>query len=575
MHRFALSIVILAVATASPGQTAPTVLTQPDPDALVFSFHGGADVVARVGALLDDADPVVRSHAAQTLGRTLNPRALEPLAKALRDADPAVRATAAVSVGYFAGERPDALLVEALNDQDPLVLHSALRVIVEQKRTALAGRVAALLDRRDDAIAAMALQALTALESPVAADRLAPLLRSPSQAVQLQATHHARLLSDARQLVEPLTALAKSQQPTLAGAAIAALGRLAYDASRPLIDEAAQSDSAVLRRAAALAHGYGGNRQAVVALLDDPSPGVQTAAIEAAGLLKLKDVPASLVKLAFEGSQAQAEAAAAVIVAAGDAAAAQPVADRWRKAIAALRGGSLRADEYRRLERQVRIGGQILAQLRSPAGNDVILEILKGRQVKLDEAWLRYVIRTAGFTGDEAVGDALVGRLDQAIPLAATALSSPAPVPYSNEVGAEIPLALGRLGRADAIERIDRLIRLGSSGLRLQLEPAAAMRAYVLLAGKGDAEKAAASIAAILADADYADEAAYLAAWAAGTLKIPAAVEPLRQIVETRKPHPQVMWAAAWALKQITGTAPEVGDARTKAPDDWILRPVR
>ncbi len=63
------------------------------------------DVTALVAALAD-GDPVVRRSAAEWLGKSGDPRAVEPLLDALRDGEPSVRAMAVWSLDEINPSRP-------------------------------------------------------------------------------------------------------------------------------------------------------------------------------------------------------------------------------------------------------------------------------------------------------------------------------------------------------------------------------------------------------------------------------------------------------------------------------------
>src|SRR5437867_7458212 len=69
----------------------------------------------------------VRSRAAEKLGASRDPRAVDALVKALKDKDPNVRVAVAGALGKIGDPKTGAPLLEALKDHD----HSVRRAVVE------------------------------------------------------------------------------------------------------------------------------------------------------------------------------------------------------------------------------------------------------------------------------------------------------------------------------------------------------------------------------------------------------------------------------------------------------------
>lgn len=92
----------------------------------------GADAVPIVAAVLADVNkpPAARVAAADALGRTAAPSALEPLIKATTTAEPSVRMAALKALVRLGDEKATPTLVAALQDKAPAVRQQAMELLI-------------------------------------------------------------------------------------------------------------------------------------------------------------------------------------------------------------------------------------------------------------------------------------------------------------------------------------------------------------------------------------------------------------------------------------------------------------
>lgn len=142
----------------------------------VLAFAGAAATAALAGALPSlDADG--RKLAVETLGRSRDPSAIEPLAALLDDADDNVRQTAIeaiAQVGVIARERARGILLGHLDDRDRLVRLAALSGLRNLEVSIPWARLAPLL--ADPMLRAVALSAAALADVPAAAPALSHAL---------------------------------------------------------------------------------------------------------------------------------------------------------------------------------------------------------------------------------------------------------------------------------------------------------------------------------------------------------------------------------------------------------------
>lgn len=218
------------VAGPAPGlSTMESEAAFDDVDHELDSFEAGTpgdEAVAALVMALEDADASMRAQIAQVLGERESPAAIEPLARLLQaDESASVRSQAAWALGRIENRRGVPSLAKAVStDESEQVVFQAIRALGMIEADAA---VAALLPRLNDGHPEIRMQtawALGSIESPRAVDALMRRYRSETeQTVNLAIIDALGRIEDAR-AVGLLSQAAKSGDPQLSRAAIAALG---------------------------------------------------------------------------------------------------------------------------------------------------------------------------------------------------------------------------------------------------------------------------------------------------------------------------------------------------------------
>ncbi|MFB3890477.1 MAG: HEAT repeat domain-containing protein [Phycisphaerae bacterium] len=262
-------------------------------------YFGDAANIKLLGDMAKDPDALAREQAVRDLGQTHNVAAAPLIQAAMKDADPNVRAAAAGAAYELSLGGYERTILDALADADGRVVMTALRMVRNLKLSTAAKDIAPLLAGGNAPIQADALATLTDVGQPAATDALTALFRSPSPAVRLRAAENAALVDKAKaaDVTGALAELAAKDAPAVRGAALAALGTLAFDSSRAAIDASAKDADPQVRRGALAALQNAGKRDRIKPFLDDPSAMVRLAAIRAAGQLRCEDCTGRLFEL--------------------------------------------------------------------------------------------------------------------------------------------------------------------------------------------------------------------------------------------------------------------------------------
>jgi HEAT repeat protein len=545
--------------------------------------YGDARNVELLAAVMAESDPRAREIAVRNLGQTHNVLALPLLRKALEDADATVRGEAVRAAAEFPEAQSGNIVRQGLAQNEPRVALAALDSVRRLKMTSAGGAALALLARPDETLQAAAVQTLTELGIPAGVAEIRTLLKSPSPAVRLQAAENALLAQNGNGLAETLLPLAAGDLPAIRGAALAALAKFDAPAAAKLWDDAAASGDPLLRRGAVRAFQNAGKTERIRPFLDDKSAMVRRQAVQAAGVLRCEDCVPRLVELmATAPDDDSHDAARESLRQIGTPAAADRAAALLKKAAEELRGlppataltwanravpAPIRHDAKAAVVmRNMASCCRLLGELKSKAGLDAMLGLL--RTLDVDSPVLIDLAAAAEKIGDPAATPLLAALLKRCAGEAprhlAARLQTDSPYyPFSDAVSSGLIQALCGLGAADAVPDMLRVGRARSAGLRLKDAPVAVAR---------DAAK-------ILEDPGYNSSFEYPAAWfeaakAAGRLKAKEALPSLRRILNQDRPTPGVMEACAWAIEQITGSAPAVPEAKAN-PGRWIVRPLQ
>jgi hypothetical protein len=333
----------------------------------------------------------------------------------------------------------------------------------------------------------------------------------------------------------------------------------------------------MVRRGAVLALGQAGISEGLlVRLRDDGSLAVRVAAARAAGQIKLQAAGQDLVAMLLSNAETASHVAADSLIAINDPDIMPQIATSLDRILGQYRG---KAKDERRaaLLKQATACCRVLGQTRSKQYLDRLNAVLPG--MALDDPMAIPLAGLAGQIGDDKTAQILADRIARGARMAASILAGAQGVPYQDRVAGEYVRAAGLLGRPVAAEAIDTLARVRRAEEGLAEPVSAALVALRQLEDAGsDRARLDALVLYILEHTSYTEQQAYHAAILAGERKVVSARALLETIVSQRRRHPQEMQAAAWALEQITGTRPVVGDPKPDESELWMIRrinPVR
>lgn len=578
-----------------------------------LKWYGDAEDVALLASLLNDADARVREQAVCHLGQTRNPEALAHVRNALADAEPAVRLAAVAAAAELRAPGSEQIVRQALASDDMQTVLTAIAAIRAQAWSELADALIARLDHAQPRVRAEALAGLTHLGKPAPPAVLVRLLGDASPALRLRSAENAALAQDPS-LVEPLLAAAKSGTPSLAGFALAALGKqlgAKLDQTPAVLDavnQAARHAHPLVRRGAVWALDNAGLGQRVRLFLDDASPLVRLAAVRAAGRHKAADCTDRLFELMIQapfdnylqhwrepppadphlaareslraiGTDRVAELAAQHL--AGLANELKQTEKLYVLATFGKREGAkdmtlVKAARRALLERDAAACAYLLGHTASKRAYELQLDLV--RSLPVDCVSVAFLAEALGRIGDKQAVKPLMdvvavcannGRLA----LIAQAAQQPPPLPYSHEVAQAVVEALGRLGDPQAAQHVLGIASVNVSNARLN---EAAMAAAMILPQwyGGEHDKAIETyLLTVLKGNGYPAPVQYQAARAAVKLKLKSAIEPLKVLMADRQ-NDAMIHITSWALSELTGqkVTPPPPNPR---PGDWIIRKLR
>jgi len=572
-------LVLFGVAAGAHAQIAPAgMLTEPfvETDSIERTFFGDDEDVALLAGLLDDPGPSVRERVVRDLGQTSNEAAIGHVRKALNDASEHVRSAAvkaAVELSpIFAREAVEAGLADAHKE----VVLTSLRLVRQGRMSWAAARAREALARKEPVVQAAALETLWALESPVPAATLEPLLESESATVRLWAARSVALLRAPSTMLEgELLRMAETGPPAIRAEAMGAVARNSFGKVASLAGRCASDSGPFLRRGAVLAYAAAGRGNRIRPFLDDSSPLVRLAAIRAAGALRQADCVERLVELMETAPAEQSHAATreSLVHIAGDKVA-SAVAAALRRAGSALGDSDKRKAET--AVRNLRSCCIILGELKSNVALDDQLSLLEQLNVESDS--VADIASSLGMIGDKRAAGPLEQKLRAGRQRALSGLRTLGgmrPNPMYEKPSAEIVEALGRLGATESADTILMMTNLEAGGFRLGLINAYAARWLPKLLTDDNRGGIADSVVANLRHRSYAGSAEVVrfeACKAAAVLGLKDALDDLSKTLADNRQQPRVMQAAAWAIQELTGEAPEIPAPLPYRGPRWIVR---
>jgi HEAT repeat protein len=559
---------------------------------------GGERIVTLLGSLLDEDDPMVRQQAVQALGQTHNDRAIPAITRAAGDADPAVRKAAIDAAAELGYPKALAIIAGGLNDPDPAVVRYALAATARLKLLDRADRVTALLAGEDGLLQTAALQCLTALGRGAPAGQLTEFLGRDDIALRLAAADNARCAKAAKPLLTALRQrFAQDASPAVRARAIEALGTLAPADSRELLDQANQEANVLIRAAAVRAWAAGKTSAQVADALDDPSPLVRLEALRAAGrvdLIARRDRIAELMLTAPDELTHLAARDALANMGRDDIK--QHIAKSLDhaltegKKLARPLDGLSKQDQLpppqqarqkrmsrraERLERNAATCCWLLGHWREQTiGYDTLLSVLK--RVELDSPVLGRAAWALGYIGRAEAAEPLAKilalcRKRGVLYLRAMAAMRMGP-PYSEDVTAEVAIALARLGYRPAMKTMVAIARTRVMDSLLSGASRGMVEALAMLMTDADRPMLARLCVEIIETPTFSMATHAATAVVVGRKKL-APAEPAVRMMFDRRETRLTMAVAAWALGELTGKTPEIPQP-VQNQGDWILKEI-
>jgi HEAT repeat protein len=243
----------------------------------------GEPAVARVIPLARHSDATVRRRAVFVLGRSHDPRAVEPLLAAFRDRDAEVRRRAVVWTGASDPRFFDAY-VRALEDPDSEVRLQAGRRIGAFQDARTIDVLLRNLTGRDIDMQIYAAMSLGQRKDPRITPALLAALRDPNDRVQAHAALALGELKDPAAVEPLLTRVRETPQTSARFAFIEGLGKIGDARAYETLISCLQGDNPVTRKLAVDALLDLGDPRAadsIRPLLNDPQPTVRNSAQKA------------------------------------------------------------------------------------------------------------------------------------------------------------------------------------------------------------------------------------------------------------------------------------------------------
>ncbi|HNX26028.1 MAG TPA: HEAT repeat domain-containing protein [Phycisphaerae bacterium] len=622
------AVIVLTFICASTKAAGEKPLPQPQIDASTLSHSarfGGDRTVELLGdILLKSEDVYERSQAAMNLGQTNNMNAVKFLVKGSGDKEPQVRISVITAAAALAQQTPDYMRPNSEEYQTTVdIIRKGFADSSESVRVAAISSAAAanVLENKiikaaaeDDQLPAM--QAIIALNRQHRgiknADSILKHLSSDNLCLQIVAAENLIYADsdnsaessqhDTTQLIATLKKLSQSGNDALAATAIVSLTALNSAAAKPFIEKAAKSNSPLMRRAAVKSFAIYHELKAVAKnaekpatehgsiptstdirlydrispYLDDASPLVQLAAVNAAEVARKNGVllnqTQKLIDIAFNAPDTQLHNAAMTAAAVADG-------EIFTKIIAAAYGKMM--PEYLAsknpagsiLERNLSGVCRMLGRMKSAAVFGQMLQDIE--KLPIDSIIIGDIADSLANTGDKAADEVLERMLKKCHATGAKYLiaiaSMAEPPAFSEDVTAKIINALASLDDKQATDEIIKISVMNIMGMKLTTVSAASADALAKLYDDTNRTAIDKLLIEMIADKSYGNIAMLNAIIAAGRLKLPDAVKNLKIVLNDERPSKIAIWAAAWAIGQISGQYPPQPQP-VQNQGDWLIK---
>lgn len=515
--RLAACELLRATAPANAVQPLTRVLGDANADvrlaaATTLGVLGSTEAVPSLLGHLDDPSPEARAAVVVALGRIGDPRAVVPLLGKAQDASPEVRRMTVRVLGDLGDPRAASALLLALRDKMQSVRVEAIESLGRLRAPEAVAALSPLgLDRSSLPARNAAVAALARIGSPPAIDAMLAALEADDPSVERSTVRQAFLRLGAAAIPRLTDAIRSSSSPALVSGACLVLGELHAPGAATIVVDAVQRGQVPARIGLrALAElGEASALPFVLEMLDQPSPPVRRAAIDAARSMLDPSRP--------------------------DGRAVDPVAARLR-------------DSHLSTEERVALA-DLLGRTGAPRAAELLAELTKSKDRPLALA----AITALGHVGQARQDALLIDLLGDADPntrLAAAVSLSQSAAPST------APLLLDRIERASEQDRASIGIAL-SGALAVCTDDAVALRATSLLAVVGESLRDA--LIEGLGRMPAAASGARLASIADGSVS----ADDRRKVAEALAMHPGQLGA----LRKLAGDT----DPSVQANAVWSL----
>ncbi|UCF78826.1 MAG: HEAT repeat domain-containing protein [Candidatus Eiseniibacteriota bacterium] len=270
-----------------------------------------------VSEFLNDPDPLVRSRAAEALGRIQDSLAIEHLVRSLKDASPDVRSSSAFALGQIGSLTASKALRGLLGDKSSEVKTAAVEALGKLKDRKSVKRISRFLRSSDRTLARQAALSLAAIGDSTALSALWRAAESEDGQTRWRVAYCFERIPHEKSL-GALSGLAGDSEWLVRNFVARALGKVPSEEAFSLLETLLEDEDWHVRASASRALGSFENEQAASALasaLSDRSPHVKVSACAALGQIRLESSTEPLRVVTFDSSPyVRAEAAKAMLL---------------------------------------------------------------------------------------------------------------------------------------------------------------------------------------------------------------------------------------------------------------------
>ena len=564
-------------------------------------YFGDDRTIRLLGQLaLKDPNPLVRQRAVLDLSKTNNSNAIKIIKKVLDDQDYHVRCAAALALCQFPPEKTLGLLKDALEKAcnntstypKQADLTGLIRAVRYMKQPVLAEPLMKLLKHPDPTIRTDVLNTLSEMKKSPPLQVLEKLINDNFASVRLAAVKNAAFAKADAKLITLLEKIVGNDRelPAIRGEALSSLAKLGPpERLDKTILSLSKNPNPLIRIGAVRVLAVRGYRKRIQQLLYDPSTPVQLEAVKAAGKLKIVESIDRLFQILTDTPPKQLHQAARVAL---EEISTQDVAKKAGELFIKLKGQYLKLIKepwekmtfrewsiFKRkrlkLARNLASLSYILTSLKSYEAYDERIDLLN--KVGVLDPVLKDIAASLGQFGDKRASKSIKKRLVDCADYTLWALretfrdpTHPKPVPEDNS--SALIVAAVKLQIYDALPVIMRFSSMGFERYRAKRSGWTADMMMPALVDEKTRPIVIDELRKQLRRRFAPIRCKFESAKSLGKLKAAEALDDLHWLLEERYDK-RLMIAAAWAIQQITGKTPPIGQPRPY-PGDWIIKSI-